>query len=436
MSANLIPLFETHERFLHLDPNNLSKEQPVVVNYLESFPEDLDAINAYAAVKGFLRNYSGNETTYNTYRTYIERPLLWSLLILKKSLLTLTRQDFERFMEFNLTPPDDWIGPRVKCRFRRVGGRTAMPTDICVVNPEWRPFNATIRKCDRKRAEELHLTPIIAPYKMKEDSINLTFSVSGSFFEWMFVEGIVTIPNPVHSIKIKSKYKQKSVATKADLLTPRQWDFVLETAKILADQDPETHERTLFIVATMYSLYLRVSDIVGRDDRKPMMCDFREDPQGNWWFYVTGNGGIVNRISVKDEYMRVWMPRYRRSLGLTPVPFVDDKTPLLQSLKGRAGLSGRHISLLVQQVFDRALERMREGGFSDDEINNLRSASLHWLRDTSARVDAQVRDHKDLQADLRHHDLSSTLDRYYYRDDDDRHSSNKKIRIEADKLRG
>ena len=41
-------------------------------------------------------------------------------------------------------------------------------------------------------------------------------------------------------------------------------------------------ERTLFIIATIYSMYLRVSDMVGRDNWEPMMSDFRKDDHDNW----------------------------------------------------------------------------------------------------------------------------------------------------------
>jgi integrase len=177
-------------------------------------------------------------------------------------------------------------------------------------------------------------------------------------------------------------------------------------------------------------MYLRVSDIVGRDNWQPMMSDFRKDDHGNWWFHVIGKGNKSAKISVKDEYMNVWMARYRTFLKLTPAPYPNDSAPLLQSLKGRAGLSEGHIRSLVQEVFDYALERMRAEGFPDDDIKNLRSASLHWLRHTSATADAKVRDHKDLQADLRHQSLATTVDTYYNSRDEERHRSNKNLSIE------
>lgn len=434
--ANLIPLFESHDRFLELNHNNLSQEQPVVISYLESFPEDLRAVDGYRAVRSFLRSYEGNAATYNSYRTHVERLLLWTLLVCKKPLLEMTRQDGERFMEFCIKPPADWIGPVVKARYQRVGGRTAKPTDTFTVNPQWRPFFLTVKKPDLKLALEQNKEPEVKPYKMKQDTIAQIFAVCGSFFQWASDEGLSNSANPIRAIKQKSKYKQRVVATeKAKSLTALQWSFVLETAKMMADEESDeekkkVHERTLFIIATIYSMYLRVSDMVGRDNWEPMMSDFRKDDHGNWWFHVIGKGNKSAKISVKDEYMNVWMARYRRFLKLTPTPSPDDSAPLLQSLKGRAGLSEGYIRSLVQEVFDKALERMRADGFPEDDIKNLRSASLHWLRHTSATADAKVRDHKDLQADLRHQSLATTVDTYYNSRDEERHRSNKNLSIE------
>jgi integrase len=465
--ANLIPLFESYDRFLELNHNNISQEQPVVISYLKSFPDDLCAIDGYRAVRSFLRSYEDNSATFNSYRTHVERLLLWTLLVCKKPLLEMTRQDGERFMEFCLKPPADWIGPVVKARYQRVGGRTAKPTDTYTINPLWRPFFLTVKKPDLKLAQEQNKEPEVKPYKMKQDSIAQIFAVCGSFFQWAADEGLSNNANPIRAIKQKSKYKQRVVADeKAKSLTALQWSFVLETAKLLANQaavelqeaqaaakankeelddaskkslraelrrlenKPMICERTLFIIATIYSMYLRVSDMVGRDNWEPMMSDFRKDDHGNWWFHVIGKGNKSAKISVKDEYMNVWMARYRRFLNLTPAPSPDDSAPLLHSIKGHAGLSEGHIRSLVQEVFDYALERMRAEGFPDDDIKNLRSASLHWLRHTSATADAKVRDHKDLQADLRHQSLATTVDTYYNSRDEERHRSNKNLSIE------
>ena len=95
----------------------------------------------------------------------------------------------------------------------------------------------------------------------------------------------------------------------------------------MAAEDPR-HERTLFIVATLFSLYLRISDLVGRDNWKPTMGSFEYDGE-NWWFNVVGKGNKAAIISVRDEYIEAYLKRYRTTLSLPPLPSYKESTPLV-----------------------------------------------------------------------------------------------------------
>lgn len=90
------------------------------------------------------------------------------------------------------------------------------------------------------------------------------------------------------------------------------------------------------------------------------------------------------KISVRDEYVERYLERYRHFLQLSPLPSPQEKTPLITTLKGRGGLSDRHVWSLLQAVFDRTLQRMQSEGWSEDEIDQLRSASLHRLLTSTA----------------------------------------------------
>lgn len=419
------PLFETYQRFQALNHLNLSAELPAVRDYLQAFPAELRAVDGYQVVRSFLNSYAGNETTFNSYRTHAERLLLWSLLIRRKPILDLTRVDAESFMEFCLNPPPGWVGPVVKSRFKRVGGRKAQDSDTYMPNDAWRPFNVVAPKRSKAGTSS---TVQDKKYTPAQGTVAQIFAVCGSFYQHANDEGY-TETNPFRAVKQKSAYKQRNTyEIGSRSLTPLQWDYVIETAGIMADEDP-AHERTLFILATIFSMYLRVSDLVGRDNWEPTMGDFRRNAQGDWFFHVVGKGNKAAKISVRDDYMSTYMARYRRYLGLPAVPVRGERTPLLTSLNGRAGLSDRQIRLLVQGVFDRALERMKEDAWSEDEIANLHDASLHWLRHTSATFDAPLRDAKDLQADLRHESMRTTLDIYYNALDDQRASSVKQLPV-------
>ena len=119
--------------------------------------------------------------------------------------------------------------------------------------------------------------------------------------------------------------------------------------------------------------------------------------------------------------------RGRLHQGLSPLPGFRETTPLIATQREHAGLSDRHVRLLLQEVFDRALERMQSENWADEDVSRLRAASLRWSRHASATFDAPYRDMKDLQVDLRHNSLSITQNVYYNSEDEKRAHSIKRL---------
>ncbi|MCH5519144.1 tyrosine-type recombinase/integrase [Pseudomonas syringae] len=420
------PLFETYARFSELNSNSLQTELPCIIEYLSAFPVQRQAIEGYRAVRSFLKSYAGNESTFNSYRTHVERLLLWTLTKSRLPLLEMRRTHAEDFLEFCLTPDPSWVKPVVKSRFIRVGARKKLATDIYTLNPNWSPFSLSASKEKRKRAKEENRPLNLEHYKPAQGSIAQIFAVCGSFFQHAIDEGFCE-QNPFRAVKQKSKYKQRTTGEhESRILTSLQWDFVLDTAEHMAAQD-SGYERTLFIVATIFAMYLRVSDLVGRENWRPSMGDIRKDGAGNWWYHVVGKGNKSGKISVRDDYVENYLKRWRMHQGLSPLPGFRESTPLIATQRGRAGLSDRHVRLLLQEVFDRALERMQAENWADEDVSRLRAASLHWLRHTSATFDAPYRDMKDLQVDLRHNSLSTTQNVYYNSEDEQRAYSIKRL---------
>lgn len=425
MSSFPQPLFETYSRFHELSFLDFSREIPSVRNYLESFSAGTEAVRGYCAIRGFLRSYGGNEATFNSYRTHVERLLLWSLIVAQKPILNLRRSDAEQFMEFCLDPLPSWIGKMVKSRFVQGPKSCVSGMSETFPNPQWKPFSRTGSKRDRSLKV---VEPTERRYEMSQGSVAQVFAVCGSFFQYAIDEGLTEV-NPFRAVRQKSIYKQRNThEVSGRSLTHLQWEYIIETTEAMADEDPR-HERSLFILTTLFSMYLRVSDLVGRDNWKPTMGDFRKDTLGNWWFHVIGKGNKAAKISVREEYICRYMARYRKFLGLTPLPSPNETHPLLLTLGGRRGLSDRHIRQILQKIFDLALENMKADGREEDEIDNLRSASLHWLRHTSATFDAPYRDMKDLQADLRHNSLATTQNTYYNSLDEQRAHSARNLKV-------
>lgn len=434
MSTQPMPIFETYEIFIDMDFSLRKPSMACVRQYIEKFPVLVEANKGYLTTREFLRAFSDNSLTFTSYRTHVERLLLWALIIRQKPFSQLKRQDAEDYLEFCRNPPAEWIGPIVRGRFVTCDHTESAWGEPVIPNPKWRPFSLKCPKDssdgltpapdDASQDTELGAAPgVVTRYKASQSTINQIYTICSRFFEYMVEDGTVAA-NPFRMIKKKSLNRgtpQEEGTNRA--LTPLQWDYVLETAEQMAVEEPDRHERTLFIVATLFAMYLRVSDIVGRSNWHPVMGDFRLDPEGNWWYHVIGKGNKAGKVAVREEYISKYLMRYRRFVGLSPLPEWNEQTSLLMTLRGRSGLSGRQVRALLQTVFDNALARMRNEEREEHEMNSLRAASAHWLRHTSATFDAPLRSPKDLQMDLRHSSLSTTQNVYYHSHDQERSRS-------------
>lgn len=416
------PLFDTYETFVDSTTAEYAADHPEIARYIQSFEPGISAGEDYKHVRAFLNSYSGVKTTFNGYRTHIERLLLWSWIFAGKSVLALRRSDLESFMAFSAAPSPTWIAKKISKRF-------VLKNGSLVANPEWRPFTVKVSKSTRKVGGEGRPNATALPYAMAQGSVRQVFAVCSSFYDFLIHEGVTVEANPCRAIKQKSKFiKRNMKVDSSKSLTHLQWDFLVDVAEKMANEEPDKYERSLFILVTLQSMYLRVSDLVGNAHWTPTMGSFVKKG-GSWWYRVIGKGNVEAEITVKPDYLQ-YLTRYRRFRGLSDLPNPRDKDPLIVSRWGRAGLTDRQVRNLIQEVFDKALEQMQEEGREEDEMANLRQASLHWLRHTGATFDAPYRDPKHLQADLRHKALATTQNVYYNAIDDERAAgvANLKIR--------
>lgn len=403
------PLFDSAEALLE-EMSVYRAERPDLVDYLASFSGEINVEADLRHARRFLKSYSASPSTFKNYRGYLERLILWSWIFQGKSVLDLVRTDAEAFLAFNKSPPADWVGAAAMRRFTQKEGRLAF-------NERWRPFGVKVTKADRKRATEHDTKPVVSK-KPSAGSEQLIYSVCCSFYDFLLQDG-VDIANPFKSIK---RIKETRLKRRPKALTTLQWDYLVGEAEAMADEDPK-HERTLFIVVALFAMYLRVSDLAGRDNWQPTMGSF-ERRGDSWWFDVVGKGNKERDITVKDDFIP-YLKRYRESLNLSPLPYKGEDTPLLATVHGRSGITARQIRNIVQPVFDRARARMKAEGRKEEECQELMEVTLHWLRHTGATFDAKHRDSKHLQMDLGHESLSTTQDIYYNVINEERAASNR-----------
>lgn len=360
----------------------------------------------------YLYSYIGSSATYTSYRREIERLLQWAWLIEGKSIAQLRREDIEAFIDFCKHPPRAWLGHKNVARFKDQNA-------LRLVNPEWRPFVLSTSKITRNQH-----------YQLSQAAIQAIFSILSSFYNFLIQEEVCE-SNPVALIRQKSRFIQKN-QHKAPVrrISNLQWDYVVETAEILAADNPNQYERTLFIIKCLLAMYLRISELVADERSTPVMGDFRKDMDGNWWFHVTGKGNKNRIITVSDDMLGA-LKRYRTHLGLTSLPTPDDLTPLVSKTRGFGPVtSTRQVRLIVQELFDRAYQRMKDDNL-EEEAGELKAATVHWLRHTGISEDVKIRPREHVRDDAGHASMQTT-DRYIESDLRERHQSGRAKPIKPD----
>ena len=315
-----------------------------------------------------------------------------------------------------MAPPLLWIGTKSVARYLSRDNER-------IPNPDWHPFVASVRKNERRHDR----LPDRKDYRPSQAAVQAIFSVLSSFYNFLMQERL-TEANPVVLIRQKSKFirKQQNQAP-VRRISNLQWEYVIETVEIMAENNPTTHERSLFIVNCLLGMYLRISELVADRQSAPAMGDFRRDMDGNWWFHVVGKGNKSRVITVCDEMLKA-LARYRLFLGLSPLPVVGENIPLIPKVLGKGPVtSTRQIRSIVQLCFDKAYERMKADNLKAD-AEDLKTATVHWLRHTAISEDVKVRPREHVRDDAGHTSMQTT-DRYIESDLRERHASAKKKQI-------
>ncbi len=372
-------------------------KQPVTSLLHLAIDAPQEAVDDYQYAAEFIFSYRGSPDTFSTYRREIEHFLHWCLVVSKKTLKQIVREDIESYVEFAKQPPSNWIGEKNVPRFLlRQGER--------VPNRDWRPY-----------------IQASGEFVVSQSALQSLFSVLSSFFNFLIQENYLSA-NPVAQIRQKSKFLRKQQSQgKIRRLSPLQWDFVIETAEVMAAEQPQVHERTLFIMNALFAMYLRISELVDTSRWQPQMGHFQADQEGNWWFLTVGKGNKEREISVSDAMLEA-LKRYRLSRGLPNLPAPGESIPLIHKTRGKGGIgSTRQIRGIVQKCFDAAAEKMRSNGFVED-AERLGAATVHWLRHTGISEDVKHRPREHVRDDAGH-GSSAITDRYIDVERAERHAS-------------
>ena len=360
------------------------------------------------------RNKSAH--TYERFRNDVERFLLWSFIVKKKPIDQLRKSDLLEYADFCWQPPVDWIGTSNQERFKITNGYSA-------ANELWFPYKIQAPKSlksqyviDKKK------------YRPSQQTLSSMFTAIIVFYNYLMAEDFC-IGNPAQIAKKDCRhFIIDSQVKEIKRLTGSQWQFVLDTAVEMADENP-MFERNLFVIAALKTLFLRISELSERPNWSPAMGHFWQDDDENWWLKIFGKSRKLRDITVPIDFLP-FLERYRASRGLLGLPASNENSILVEKVRGQGGMTSRHLRRIVQSVFDQAHDNMRRSE-GENKALKLKEASAHWLRHTGASMEIERgRPLKDISEDLGHASMATTDTVYVQSENKKRAESGKRRKVD------
>ena len=316
-------------------------------------------------------------------------------------------------LSFCQSPPKNWISFKKSPRF------ILQSTELRVPNENWRPFTIVLSKAQTQQG----LKPKIENYHISQATIKEIFAILSTFFNFLLEKEYIHA-NPIRLIRQKSQFIRKFQGhDKIRRLSDLQWQYTLNTVKELAAINPKKHERSLFILSILYSLYLRISELCATKEWCPQMSDFQSDSEKNWWFTTLGKGNKERKIAVSFAMLEA-LKRWRKHLGLSALPHPADHSPLIPKLNNKGPLtSTTYIRELLQECFNETRFALIKDGFTED-ADLILEVTVHWLRHTGISDDVKRRPREHVRDDAGH-SSSATTDKYIDIELRERHNSAK-----------
>ncbi|MGJ8692398.1 MAG: tyrosine-type recombinase/integrase [Thalassotalea sp.] len=404
------PLYSVYSELIDLELDDFAE--------LDAMFKANDAwwLKQYHWGKSFLTFTGRNKSvhTYDRFRNEIERFILWSFIIKKSPIDELRKNDILEYADFCWQPDVNWIGTHNQERFKMANG-------YLVANEFWRPYKIQAPKSNKDSVIDKK------KYRPSQQTLTSMFTAIIVFYNYLMSEEIC-YGNPAQIAKKDCKHFITDAQVKdIKRLTGMQWQYVLDVAVEKADENPD-YERNLFVVATLKTLFLRISELSERDTWSPVMGHFWLDEDENWWLKVFGKGRKLRDITVPTDFLP-FLQRYRLARGLSLFPTNGENTVLVEKIRGQGGMTTRHLRRLVQDIFDHAYAKMRQVE-GENKALKLKEATTHWLRHTGASMEIERgRPLKDVSEDLGHASMATTDTIYVQSENKQRAASGKRRKV-------
>jgi len=396
MDVPPFPCFFGLKDFQGLNTHDLDKENSEVRQKLDGIDIRCAALSSYSLVKAFLLEHALG-SRFGIYRSAIEKLLLWCLLVVEKPIIQLDEQDIRAFMDFCLCPPDDWVAKQPEKRLRRASNKRT--SKVFVVNAFWRPFRTGPVREEVSGAR-------ISGYA----SLAVELAVINSFYLFLYAEDLIDI-NPAGSLHRSKHYSgREAIHNGAKSFSISDWNLFVEAAESLAINDDE-FERKLFLLMSIYHLFLRPADI-DRFGANLAINSLFERKDGTYGLRVEGYPEL-ERVCISRDYVTRWVARYRAHVGTDLIPLDRDPTPLISTQSGRPGVSSRHANLLFKQVCSEVMVKIKLGGEVVSDDSSFCRATPSWIRETGLVQAAQSMSLVELYPSIRDTTYDTAHARFY-----------------------
>lgn len=385
---------------------------------LDRFINDIETsgINArkdLSLLLRFLNNVVGSSIgTQTRFRNEAERFMLFCWIEKNISVLDVGIDDVRHYIDWIWSPPKTLIADTIiASRFK-----SKPKSDIRLVNTVWRPFVLRQSKADRKTQE------LISPERIAKLKPNLTYrlnqtSLQNSYaslnvFLKELTESQQMMRNPVSQVKKSCKYLIKGKIYKAPhTLDDETWQLFVDTLTTAANEE-SMYEKHRFLVLSLKVLFLRISELSNRDYCTPIFGHFRPDPSGEGWVLnIIGKGKKERLVTVPDKFIDNVLIRYRESLGFSPLPYIDENTPIMPSAKTGAALHQDSLNNMVEEAFNLVIRKLVSKG-KKQQAHVIAGASSHWLRHTGATQALDELSETMLAEELGHASVKTTVEIY------------------------
>lgn len=403
ISMQATPLFDSIH---HIEDGNPTINQYIANISLNTIP---DATLIYEYSVDWLLELKHSENNYKSYRSELTTFLHWAFAVEQISVADITRRNIRSYIDYCCAPPKKLIGYYNVPQFKddKANGQR-------VPNALWKPFGG------RK------INGVELPYKISESALKTKLAILSSYYTFLINEEY-TERNPAMMLMKSGRFKssiQGNASGEDDeeikSFTDLQWSYVIATANNLADEKPESHKRTLFLIHLLYGCYLRISEVASKPGFSPTMGQFRRDQKtGVWGFFIPrSKGGKRRTVAVSSELLKS-LEAYRTYLDLEPLPTRTEETPLFIRHKAasrgseagvlNANLGIRQLREEINYVVAQAADLAEKDGFTQD-AREMRELTAHSIRHTGISHDINInkRPLSHVQADAGHDSIETT----------------------------